>query len=368
MANSSPSSSSSTSDASRLPAFLRQTKADIKAKFVDLEWQQRHRLLQGAQSPTSPNDTPSPWSRLPGDVVSTRNRYVNVEPFAQNRIHLQVVDGANDYINASPIQLGRRRYIATQGPKEVNVNHFYRMVAGEAKTTHPTVVVMLTQTHESGREKCFQYYPLSNAESPLTIPPDPGFHDDFHGEVRLQSVRDDPTTRSQLRTLQLRTSKAGSDPHEMEIQHLLFSGWPDFLVPEGDDRAALIELVRLSAELNHEREPAEMESTASTSNEQPDESSITARIIHCSAGVGRSGTFIALDYLLSLLHSGQLDHVPPDRDPIAETVDLLRKQRMMMVQGESQFLFLYDVMREQMLARVQKWEHGGERERIGVAL
>lgn len=288
-----------------------------------------------------------------------RNRYMNVEPYAQNRIKLKVAEGVNDYINASPIQLGRRRYIATQGPKDTSVNHFYRMLAEEV--TSPAVVVMLTQTHEAGREKCFQYYPLSVEESPLTIPPDEEIQDGFKGEVHLDSVEEDSQSRSQVRRLRLRTSMDdSSETKEIEIQHLLFSGWPDFLIPEGEDRAALIGLIRLSASLNHEREPAETNPEAQpngtnganytgNATEQP---TPNPRIIHCSAGVGRSGTFIALDYLLSLLASGQLDDIQ-DRDPVVETVDLLRQQRMMMVQGEAQFQFLYEVLKERMVAIMQ---------------
>ncbi len=293
---------------------------------------------------------------------------MNVEPYAQNRIKLNVAQGANDYINASPIQLGRRRYIATQGPKDTSVNHFYRMLAAEVRS--PAVVVMLTQTHEAGREKCFQYYPLSVEESPMTIPPDDETKDGFRGEVHLESVEENSTSRSQIRRLRLRTSMNGSQPNEIEIQHLLFSAWPDFLVPEGEDRAALIELIRLSADLNHDQEPAKYPHSLDShlngnSNGSHD---LNPRIIHCSAGVGRSGTFIALDYLLSLLNSGQLDNTSADKDPIAETVDVLRQQRMMMVQGEPQFHFLYEVLREQMAARTREKEQIGPRtdKRCGV--
>ena len=127
-----------------------------------------------------------------------------------------------------------------------------------------------------------------------------------------------------------------------------------------------MELVRLSAALN---QPASTNTDtqtngssfaadlASTDEDNP-------RIIHCSAGVGRSGTFIALDYLLSLMFSGQLDNLPEGSDPIAETVDSLRQQRMMMVQGESQFNFLYEVMREQMAARAQ----GGGKDTVAGAM
>lgn len=293
-----------------------------------------------------------------------RNRYLNVEPYAQNRVKLKVKEGVSDYINASPIQLGKRKYIATQGPKDTSVNHFYRMVSSELKS--PAVVVMLTQTHEAGREKCFQYYPLSREESPLVIPQDSGIDDGFQGQVDLLDVREDTKSRSQIRRLRLRTTAANGQPQEKEIHHLLFSGWPDFLVPEGEDRAALVELVRLSAALNRDSSSNTATQTNGSSSFAADLASTdqdNPRIIHCSAGVGRSGTFIALDYLLSLMHSGQLDNLGPDQDPIAEIVDSLRQQRMMMVQGESQFNFLYEVMREQITARLQ----GRERDAVAGA-
>lgn len=287
-----------------------------------------------------------------------RNRYMNVEPYARNRVKLKVAEGVNDYINASPIQLGRRKYIATQGPKETSVNHFYRMLAAEVKS--PAVVVMLTQTHEAGREKCFQYFPLSAEESPLTIPPDHEIQDAFRGEVHLEDTREDVDSKSEIRRLRLRTTSAdGLETQDTEIQHLLFSGWPDFLVPEGDDRTAMINLIALSSTLNNDIEPAD---TSNDTNNEREASNANSRIIHCSAGVGRSGTFIALDYLLSLLRDGQLDKVSADVDPITNTVDLLRQQRMMMVQSEMQFHFLYEVMREQMLERIQG------QDTIGVAL
>lgn len=297
---------------------------------------------------------------MSGDEVTDRNRYANIELFAQNRVKLKVDEGTNDYINASPIQLGKRRFIATQGPKNTTVNHFYRMVASEV--AEPAVVVMLTQTHEAGREKCFQYYPLAENESPMVITRDPHFEDDFEGTVELVSMEEDPVTLSEIRRLKLRATTNNGPPIEKDIIHLLFGGWPDFLVPEGQDQIALIELVRLSATLNRgsiatnatttDDDAPSTNGTASTSaTNTPWEDQDNPRIVHCSAGVGRSGTFIALDYLLSQLYAGQLDHVPENVDPIVETVDLMRQQRMMMVQTESQFVFLYTVLRDLFLQR-----------------
>lgn len=319
---------------------------------------QRNRLLAGAQASANPSK-PSQWTRLAGEAVVARNRYGNVEPFAQNRIKLNVADGASDYINASPIQLGKRRYIATQGPKNTNVNHFYRMLSAEVRGT--AVVVMLTQTYESGREKCFQYYPLSPEEPVLEIPPDHESGDGFQGTVELVSVEDDQKTRSQIRHLRLRTgTDDASDPQrEQQIYHLLFSGWPDFLVPEGEDRAALARLIQLSAQLNSPPSaPTETRTNGGAAADFADSEQDNPRIIHCSAGVGRSGTFIALDYLLSQLYSGQLDNVPPEKDPVLETVDALRQQRMMMVQGEGQFHFVYEVLKEAFVERMNSTNGG----------
>ncbi|GAB7357471.1 hypothetical protein MBLNU459_g0010t2 [Dothideomycetes sp. NU459] len=349
----------SVQDHIHLPAFLRQSKADIQNKFVDLEWQQRNRLAHGLQNTTPP----SQWARLTGDEVLARNRYLNVEPFANNRVKLEVAEGVNDYINASPVVLGNRRYIATQGPKESSTSHFYRMLAAE--TSSPAVVVMLTQTHEAGREKCFPYFPDS-AESPLSLAPEQDAGDGFEGEVRLLSAEEDAATRSTIRKLLLRTrSTQQSKPdswQEKEVYHLLFTGWPDFMIPEGDNRNAMLQLIALSSRLNSSPSAPDTSAFRSHNSSLTGESadsapqpppSLNPRVVHCSAGVGRSGTFIALDYLLAQLDAGQLDHLPPETDVVAETVDRLRQQRMMMVQGESQFVFLYEVLREAWIQRSQ---------------
>jgi len=345
-----------------LPAFLKQSKTELHSAFVDLEWQQRNRLAAGLH----PSATPSQWARLTGEEVIARNRYLNVEPFANNRIKLKVAQGVNDYINASPIVLGNRRYIATQGPKDSSTSHFYRMLASE--TSNTAVVAMLTQTHEAGREKCFQYFPLDESSSPLTITPDPNIGDDFHGEVVLVSVEEHKPSRSTIRHMKLRIKAAGGEEEEeqwteKDVYHLLFGGWPDFLIPEGDDRAALLELIALSNEINAKADPPQSSSFELYEAEIKDGSQAphaqNPRIIHCSAGVGRSGTFIALDYLLSRLKEGALDDLPSGSDPVAETVDKLRQQRMMMIQGESQFMFCYEVLKD---AWIRRWksEHGGQ--------
>jgi protein-tyrosine phosphatase len=219
----------------------------------------------------------------------------------------------------------------------------------------PAVIIMLTKTHESGREKCFQYFPHSE-KSPIHLSPTDAFGDNLSGSINLVSSHYDDNARTTVRELQIDV-KADGKKVQKKVWHLLFTGWPDFGVPSGEDRVALLSLVKLSDALN----------TGGTEN---------PRVVHCSAGVGRSGTFIALDYLLGELNEGAMDdgqgvmgknghqaESPGKRrktsshgdgfedDPIALTVDRLRQQRMMMVQGESQFHFLYELVREQWLER-----------------
>lgn len=293
------------------------------------------------------------------DEVAARNRYLNVEPWAANRVKLRVADGASDYINASPISLGNRRYIATQGPKDTSTSHFYRMLAAEISS--PAVIVMLTQTHEAGREKCFAYFP-STTEAPLQLTADPSEESDgFEGSVTLVSSEEHVECRSTIRKLLLKTKTNESDWHEMDVYHCLFGGWPDFSIPEGENRDAMLKLISLSCQLNSAPSPPSTSCFAqldqATDTEAKAQSvdlpppSYNPRIVHCSAGVGRSGTFIALDYLFAQLQHGGLDDVPDHEDPIVKAVDKMRQQRMMMVQSEAQFIFLYEVLRSALLDR-----------------
>ncbi|KAG9673139.1 receptor/non-receptor type protein-tyrosine phosphatase, partial [Aureobasidium melanogenum] len=347
MATRSASSQSLSDLPSSLPQFLRQDRPTLVNKFNYLETLQRDRLTEQYENP----EKESEWARLTGDHIAYRNRYVNVEPFANNRVKLNVAKGFNDYINASPIVLGPRHYIATQGPKNTSTSQFYRMLAQESTSNTPAVVVMLTQTHEAGREKCFKYFP-DTQDTPLELHPDPDLDDGFEGNVELLSAEEDTTCRCTIRHLRLHYTSPpaheGEERHwnEKDIYHLLFVGWPDFSVPEGENRNAMLNLISKSATLN--LPPNVSKSSSYPLDAAPDQtepSTASPRIIHCSAGVGRSGTFIALDFLLAHLEQGNLESVPDDVDPILDTVNAMRKQRMMMVQSEAQFLFLYDVMR-----------------------
>lgn len=240
------------------------------------------------------------------------------------------------YINASPIELGREeRYIATQGPLERSggISAFWEMCWQEGVE----VIVMLTRCVEDGREKCGVYYPEVVG----------GVRDvgDGWGEVVCVDCREE--NRTEIRELSVR--RLGGEEGEEEertMWHFLFIGWPDMEVPrEKEDQKNLLELIRMSRFRIDERA-----GTSEEARKEVEEKNSKPTVVHCSAGVGRTGTFIALDHLLKELEEGKLDGLVEedndDVDPIFDTVKRLREQRMFMVYQPGQYAFIYQILRE----------------------
>jgi protein-tyrosine phosphatase len=124
------------------------------------------------------------------------------------------------------------------------------------------------------------------------------------------------------------------------VWHFLFNVWPDQGIPlEGKDRKALRHLVKISRCHSRARRDSRR--------------GVGPRVVHCSAGIGRTGTFIALDYLLLLLGEGKWDSKVRG-DPVFDAVKCWREQRMTMVHRVGQFVFLCQMMREEWEARNEK--------------
>lgn len=190
------------------------------------------------------------------------------------------------------------------------------------ETNDVAVIIMLTQTHDGAIEKCSQYFPLNAEAGPYRMEPIYRDAEALEGSVEFTELTSSPGSKTEVRKLSLQFGDETKN-----VWHFLFSGWPDFAIPEDQDRKALLELIKLTAEKNNE--------------------SSNPRIIHCSAGVGRSGAFIALEHLLAQVDSGAIANIKDDADLIFDVVNHLREQRMMMVQMETQFQFLYEVTKEQ---------------------
>ncbi|XP_073449057.1 receptor-type tyrosine-protein phosphatase C isoform X4 [Aquarana catesbeiana] len=232
----------------------------------------------------------------------TKNRYIDILPYDDNRVVLSEIHGepGSDYINASYVNGFKepRKYIAAQGPKEETMTDFWRMI-WEQKST---IIVMVTRCEEGNRNKCAQYWPSVDGETEE--------YGDIVVKITDQKLFPDYITRKLHVTH--RREKTGRD-----ITHIQFTVWPDHGVP--DDPNLLLKLRRrVNALNNFFSGPI---------------------IVHCSAGVGRTGTYISIDAMLECLEA-------EGRVNVYDYVVQLRRQRCLMVQVEFQYIFIHKALVE----------------------
>ncbi|XP_078012547.1 receptor-type tyrosine-protein phosphatase V-like isoform X2 [Phascolarctos cinereus] len=235
-----------------------------------------------------------------------KNRYPHVLPYDHSRVRLTFLDDEphSDYINANfiPGYTRPQEFIATQGPLKKTMEDFWRLVWEQQVHT----IVMLTVGMENGRVLCEHYWPVDS--KPVT-----------YGQIIVRLVAEEKGEDWTCREFQV---QHGSQEQERRIEQLQFLAWPDHGVPEAP--SSLVSF----AELVQERIQA-APSTAPT-------------LVHCSAGVGRTGTFVALVRLLQQLQEEQMVDV-------LHTVYTLRQSRPLMIQTLAQYIFLHSCLLEKIM-------------------
>uniref|UniRef100_A0A2K5QX22 Receptor-type tyrosine-protein phosphatase H n=1 Tax=Cebus imitator TaxID=2715852 RepID=A0A2K5QX22_CEBIM len=229
---------------------------------------------------------------------NTKNRYRNVLPYDWSRVPLKPIpeEPGSDYINASfmPGLWSSQEFIATQGPLPQTVGDFWRLVWEQQSHT----LVMLTNCTEAGRVKCEHYWPLDS--QPCT-------HEHLRVTLESEEVTENWTVR-ELQLLQVEEQKT------LSVRQFHYLAWPDHGVPSSPDTLlAFWRMLRQWLDQTMEGGPP---------------------IVHCSAGVGRTGTLIALDVLLRQLECEGL------LGPFS-FVKKMRESRPLMVQTEAQYIFLH---------------------------
>uniref|UniRef100_A0AAY4EXM4 protein-tyrosine-phosphatase n=1 Tax=Denticeps clupeoides TaxID=299321 RepID=A0AAY4EXM4_9TELE len=241
----------------------------------------------------------APWETAKKDENRNKNRYGNIIAYDHTRVRLQPLDGDphSDYINANYIDgyHRQRHYIATQGPMQETVRDFWRMIWQENSGS----IVMVTNLVEVGRVKCVRYWPDET---------------EVYGDIKVTLIETEPLAEYVIRTFTVQ--KKGH--HEIrEIRQFHFTSWPDHGVP--CYATGLLGFVRQVKFLN-----------------PPDAGPI---VVHCSAGAGRTGCFIAVDIMLDMAENeGVVD--------IFNCIRELRSQRVNMVQTEEQYVFVHDAILE----------------------
>ncbi|CCE66145.1 hypothetical protein TPHA_0O01780 [Tetrapisispora phaffii CBS 4417] len=333
-----------------LPKYLKQSDRELENKFRFIQHQEDARIRDATMDPSNSKWT---FGVSIDDSNRYRNRYVNIMPYEKNRVKLNVYNG-NDYMNASYVKVnvsGQTMkpgfYIATQGPTERTWDQFWQMCYqnySENDSNDSVVIVMVTPLVEYNREKCYQYWPRGGSSDSIRIAEkvqDPGEDDvsEFEHALKIEYANsrryDDCYTLTTMRLVPVDESGEELGPAKT-VHHFYFDQWRDMSKPE--EVIPIMKLCQHSHSLNKAGNPI---------------------IVHCSAGVGRSGTFIALDHMLhdtedfkidaeqKMSSGGQMVGSPlhPDKgydhDLIEQIVLQLRAQRLKMVQMSDQYKFIY---------------------------
>ncbi|XP_075698448.1 tyrosine-protein phosphatase non-receptor type 6 [Rhinoderma darwinii] len=251
------------------------------------------------------------YDRIEGQRLEnkSKNRYKNILPFDHTRVKLHCEDpnipGA-DYINANYVTnqlIGEdepsKHFIACQGCLPSTTKDFWQMVWQE----NSRVIVMTTKEIEKGRTKCVPYWP------------DVGTDGKVYGNFWVEIISDHEALEYKFRQLQVSCLKDRAKTRE--IFHYQYLSWPDHGVPS--DPGGVLNFL---GEINHMQESI------------PSAGPI---IVHCSAGIGRTGTIIAIDMLVDAIQTKGLDC---DID-VQKTIQMVRSQRSGMVQTEAQYKFTY---------------------------
>ncbi|XP_062523166.1 receptor-type tyrosine-protein phosphatase alpha-like [Corticium candelabrum] len=231
-----------------------------------------------------------------------KNRYQNIVPYDGKCVMLEELAGMSkletEYINATCIDGFERRdsYIVAQGPLPATCHDFWRMVW----LKEPSAIVMLTRTVENGKNKCKQYW-LDN---------EPVHYDGL--TIEVESITD-------LADYTVRLIKMTLLDEKRSIKHYHFKSWPDHGVPMyATDLLGLLYRVRRDTS-----------------------GSPSPLLVHCSAGVGRSGTYVTIDFIVDCLNLK-----PTQKIDVCRVVTDLRMSRKEMVQSVLQYSLIHEAIVE----------------------
>ncbi|XP_071114600.1 receptor-type tyrosine-protein phosphatase H-like [Haliotis cracherodii] len=242
-----------------------------------------------------------------------RNRYVNILPFDHSRVKLRSTgdddDDETDYINANyiPGYNSPREFIATQGPMTGTVADFWRMIWEQ----DVNIIIMLSDLLEKGKPKVDRYWPENMKEAVQ------------YGEIVVEMINYSPLNKYIMKIFQITVGD-----ESRKVRHYFLPGWQDFganLTP--DDVISFVRDVRM------QKKPT-------------DKGPIC---VHCSAGVGRTGTYVSLDVFKQAIDEENFDK---ELD-VFDFVMKMRENRSYMVQTEKQYIFIHDTIKE-MLIRKKK--------------
>lgn len=236
------------------------------------------------------------------NVNFDKNRYTDVLPFDENRVVLSPCKDADGYVNASLIKASSSEsvseFIATQGPLQRTTEDFWEMVVQQ----HCPVIVMLTRLVDNYKTvKCGDYFPAEDNK--------PRKFGNVSVVIKWVKTTD---TSLLLRNFEV-NHKEREDQQPLSVLHIQYPDWPDHGVPK--DTVATREILKRLYQVPPSLGPI---------------------IVHCSAGIGRTGTYCAIHNTIQRILVGDMSALD-----LAKTVTTFRRQRIGMVQTMDQYFFCY---------------------------
>ncbi|KYQ94383.1 protein tyrosine phosphatase [Tieghemostelium lacteum] len=261
------------------------------------------------------------------DKNKTKNRYSNVLPYEDTRVKLNIDDldldenddpeEVTDYINASFLSGGN--YICTQGPLLNTINDFWKMIWEQRSN----VIVMLTKEEENHKIKCDKYWP---DEGKIQCG---RYQIKFENKITIPEI----SIRREFTLTDLKTNQS------ISVKHFQYTTWPDHGTP-----VSTTNFLKFVGHVDHEVRTGPI-------------------TVHCSAGIGRSGTFCVIHSVVSnYIKEYEEKKLPPSLN-LPKTVVEFRNERAGMVQTRDQYRFCYLAISETMSATIKK----DQRKRKGLS-
>lgn len=233
------------------------------------------------------------------DINVSKNRYQDVPCQDQCAVKLESPPSPCAYIHANYVgcpMVPEKRFICCQGPLEHTIEEFWWMII-QNKVEQ---VVMLCKTVETGKLKCAQYWPGEKGEKK-----------EFKSGVVVENISGSKPMERDAE-IQITTLNVNFGGQTMTVRHLHWTDWPDRGVPP----CKLTSLELLSA-VRGSKVPI---------------------VVHCSAGIGRTGTIVAIEYILEKIAENK------PLPPMPDLVKQIRDQRAYSIQNDIQYLYIHRVM------------------------
>jgi protein tyrosine phosphatase len=309
----------------RTPTYIHRISKSCPMNGIELR-SLLERVALHPEDSEEPHEVKQQFEETPSNMVTiqktpagteSKNRYMNVLPNPHSAVRLVPLneDPTTTYINANYVRGYNRRpkaYIATQGPIPSTRNDFWRMIWEQ----HVSTIIMTTGLVERGRMKCCRYWPDTQTEKEAT-----------YGNYTVRVVDENPDTHYAITTLTVKDNNQGEDHDEPEIRtvkHYWFTGWPDFGIPR-ETGPVLDFLAIIQKETAAKLDPV---------------------LVHCSAGIGRTGTFMAIELgMQQYLKEGVVDPL--------QYMCSMRQDRGGSIQTADQYLFIHKALAD-FIARVAK--------------